>query len=574
MRAEAMEDRVELVAGPVQQPQSNVLLDIETCTTQLLTTTLLDTLSACDEVLFGHAQQAINGMRQAQYFDDQRQLRNDRDIAASRFRAACRQAFRNMGQQSIATETRKRGGTELHLVADEDLELDLALLRIGKCCEDVASRVRHQVRRRLQVLLGLDENMTSPFCGAAIASMCRAAIAPIELGMESRLLVLKQLERNLANAMEPALDFANSALLARGVLPQLRAASAAPRAGAPSASPALVAASTAPASESAAPMSGADLNAVVAQVAQWLAQNGAVADAAAEAAAAPALEPEAAAAPAATQAQELARERRRLEIAERRSAELTRARELRAAAENSADAVLGGVIGQAHVPESMCDVMRGPLRRHLETMHARRGETSPEWRSACKLVRDIGWALDPESAQSEQGHWREMLPAIGDSLRSALHSVRVVDHEVERVVRGFGERCEQLLPRNHPAEAPAEIAALDEATNDAVLAAHDDPAPPAEEMAVAAVTAPVVVPSFSEALRHVRQLTPGRWFELPDDQGLYQRAKLVWTSATTERCLFVNGQGKLVADRPYARVAHDLVAGAFREVDSAGKALP
>lgn len=71
----------------------------------------------------------------------------------------------------------------------------------------------------------------------------------------------------------------------------------------------------------------------------------------------------------------------------------------------------------------------------------------------------------------------------------------------------------------------------------------------------------------------MRQLVLGQWFELLDDQGQTQRAKLVWTSAMTERCLFVNGQGKLVADRPHARVAHDLVAGAFRELDAGAAAL-
>lgn len=567
-----MEDRVELDTGPVQQPRSNVLLDIETRTTRILVAVLLDTLSACDEVLFGRAQQANNGMRQAQYFDDQRQLRDDRDIAANRFRTACRHAFRNMGQPLPGNEAAKRGGGELHLVADEDLELDLALLRIGTCCEDVASRVRHQVRRRLQVLLGLNESMTSPFCGAAIAHMCRAAIAPIELGMESRLLVLKQLERNLANAMEPVLEFANSALLAHGVLPQLRATPAVSRGPAPPASPPAAAATQAVAAASAAAISGTDLNALMAQVAEWLSQNGA--DAAPEAASTPALEPEQAnAVPAETQEREPARERRRLEIAERRSAELTRARELRAAAEHSADAVLGGVIDQAHVPQSICEVMRGPLRRHLQAVHARRGESSTEWRNACKLVRDIGWALDPESARSEQAHWREMLPAIGESLRSALHSARIVNHEANRVVRGFSDHCEHLLSLTPPAQVATEIGAIEGASVDAALAAQDEPESCTEATTATPATAHLAAPSFTDALRQVRQLTPGRWFELPDDHGRCQRAKLVWTSATTERCLFVNGQGKLVADRAYARVAHDLAAGSFREIDSAGNRL-
>jgi hypothetical protein len=35
----------------------------------------------------------------------------------------------------------------------------------------------------------------------------------------------------------------------------------------------------------------------------------------------------------------------------------------------------------------------------------------------------------------------------------------------------------------------------------------------------------------------------------------------------------VNGQGKLVADRPHARVANDILGGQFREIESGEAAL-
>ena len=37
--------------------------------------------------------------------------------------------------------------------------------------------------------------------------------------------------------------------------------------------------------------------------------------------------------------------------------------------------------------------------------------------------------------------------------------------------------------------------------------------------------------------------------------------------AMTGRCLFVNGSGKLVADRPHSRIAADVIAGSLRELD-------
>jgi hypothetical protein len=335
-------------------------------------------------------------------------------------------------------------------------------------------------------------------------------------------------------------------LIEYGVLPHLRATPSAPRLAVQTAPAAAVAPSpTAHAvATTATSVSASELGDVLAQISHWLAQNTPVSQPEPPAPAivqtmkpAPVVETEVA-------ELEAARERRRAEIAARREAEVQRARDLRVAAERSAETVVGVVLQQTHVPESIANVVRGPLRRHLEMVHARRGETSTEWRSACKLVRDIAWALDPETATSEQDHWRAMIPGIVESLRAALLSIGTDEREVDRVVAGFGARYEAMIAAHETVEAPA--------TEVVVEAAPVTEAPNT---------------GFSEALRRVRQLVLGQWFELLDDQGQMQRAKLVWTSAMTERCLFVNGHGKLVADRPHARVAHDLIAGAFRAVD-------
>ena len=521
-----------------------------------LTRTFHETLASCDDILFGHAQRAINGLRQAQYFDDQRQLRISRESATCAFASVCMAVLEGRATEDGPVTTVRLVDDPLQLVADDDLELDLALFRVGKRCDEMAPRLRHQVQRRLEIVFGLSSGATTPLSGAMLAKMCRAGLAPIELGLESRLIVLKQLEKRLAADMEPLLESVNSLLLEHGVLPNLRASSALPRTMPSSVSSGhavaaarhVVAAAPAPAPDV------QQLGEVLTRMTQWMAQQTAVAEVPTQAAApVPMAAPSASAWPAAaaiaapeTQVQaELERERRRNEIAERRAAEVERAQELRFTAQRSADQVVTMVLSQAHVPDGIGQVVRGPLRRHLETVHARRGETSTEWRSACKLVRDIAWALDPETASNEQAHWCAMVPGIVSSLRAALLGVGMADHETDRVIAEFGARYEQLLaPTAAPAVAESPIAATAERT----------------------------LPSFTDALRHVRQLVLGRWFELVDDQGRPQRAKLVWTSAMTERCLFVNGHGKLVADRPHARVANDLLAGQFREIDDAALA--
>jgi len=545
----------------------SVVHALSACIGERLTLAFRETLASCDDILFGHAQRAVNGMRQAQYFDDLRQLRLSQAAATQAFAVACRTAIETGTLDSVSMA--RRADDPLQLVADEDLELDLALFRVGKRCDEVAPRQRHQVQRRLEIAYGLGDGATTPLGGAMIAKMCRAGMAPLDIGLESRLIVLKQVERHLATALEALLDPVNALLLDYGILPNLRHAPAvAARSIAPAPTHASPSRSVSPPSVSAeAQTSVADIHQLgeaLQRMTQWMAQQTQVVPESPSVTTAPAAS---AGAVSDDPVDEAAREQRRLEIADRRAAERERARELRLAAERSADGVVAMVLTQAHVPECIGQVVRGPLRRHLETVHARRGETSTEWRSACKLVRDIAWALDPETATSEQAHWCAMVPGIISSLRAALLNVGTDEAEVDRIVAEFGERYEQMLGGHEatPAEANDAVTATPAVASESRV---DEP-----EAMPAATPTDRVLPSFSDALRQARQLTLGRWFELPDDQGRTQRAKLVWTSAMTERCLFVNSHGKLIADRPHARVANDILSGQFREID-AGEVAP
>ena len=557
-----MPNVVEFGARRALSDQPLTVHALADCVCERLSLAFRETLSGCDDILFGHAQRATNGLRQAQYFDDLRQLRLSQEAAVRSFAAACRGALQTGAVAPVAMP--RRADDPLQLVADEDLEVDLALFRIGKRCDEAAPRLRHQVQRRLEIVYGLADGEATPLGGAAIAGICRAGMAPLDIGLDSRLIVLKQVERHLASAMEGVLEAVNALLLEHGILPNLKALppAASRQASAPAAiaGRTIAAATPARATSTATAIDVQQLGEALTRMTQWMNRQPIVADPdqAMLAAATPAEEP--IGADIASDEQELARARRREEIASRRAAERERARELRIAAERSADVVVSMVMNQAHVPDCIGQAVGGPLRRHLEAVHARRGETSTEWRSACKLVRDIAWALDPETATSERAHWCAMVPGIVTSLRAALTAAGSDDAEVDRIVAEFGQRYEALLA-DTPAE-PAPQASSEAAGN------PPDIADAAKEQAPERSA-----PSFGDVLRQVRQLALGRWFELVDDEGRTQRAKLVWTSAMTERCLFVNGQGKLVADRPHARVANDILSGQFREIAPDG-AMP
>ncbi len=576
-----MENVVELSSRRSFGHVSEAMGDLETRVGSIFVHAFAATLKACDDAFSIRAEDERVSARQTRYFDDLRALRRCQSTANTRFRNACSAMFNQLN----GSDSAHSGDPELRIVGDDDLEFDLALFRIAKRCDDAAPRIRHQVERRFQVLLGLAEGTAAPLSGSSLARLCRIAISALDLPIDARLIILKRLERDFAAITEPALESANSIMLEHGVLPNLRAMPGKPGASMSTsthhATPAPSAAHPQPSSHAYAPAHAVahaaamaapavDIQQAISQVSQWIAQQ-----AASEAAAAPMVVRPLAAVP--VPADHLAdleatRERRRTEIAERRIAEMSRARELRIAAERSADASVNQLLRQTHVPASLGEVLQGPLRRYLEAIYSRRGDASSDWRIASKLVRDIAWSLDPETLRSEQAHWRVMVPGIVDSLRGALFSIGLDDRKVDAVVGEFRDRYEVLLGDIAVADVAvvadpeAEVLAASEATSDNVVPTIGQPnivQPTIANSENSGVT------SFADALRHVRHFALGQWFELVDDSAALQSAKLIWTSARSERCMFVNRQGKLVADRTHNRIAADFLAGQFRALKAA-----
>ena len=70
-----------------------------------------------------------------------------------------------------------------------------------------------------------------------------------------------------------------------------------------------------------------------------------------------------------------------------------------------------------------------------------------------------------------------------------------------------------------------------------------------------------------DALAKVRALAVGTWVELVDGNGESQRAKLIWNSAISQRCLFVNRNGQMTADRSYQNVASEWMLGHVKPIE-------
>lgn len=288
-------------------------------------------------------------------------------------------------------------------------------------------------------------------------------------------------------------------------------------------------------------------------------------------------------------------ENRRAQLLEKRASEAARAQESRVLAQRTSQKLIAEVLEQTPVPAVVGTLLNGPLRRHLELVHARRGEESKDWKSARKLVRDVVWSFDPETISVERAHWQAMLPNIVNALRGALSAVGMHDEDIEGVAGEFRSRYRELVEATqmHAGSAPASFGVIDAdqlpdapapeqdaltempaaelaATATAATAATSAEAPEAPTDAGTAAEDTVLATrpqlTHMEALAQVRALKLGAWFELSNPQGQQQRGKLIWSSSSTQRCLFVNRNGQLISDMSYAAVAVELMMGHIHPV--------
>ncbi len=681
----------------------------------LLRASLQQALAEVDDTLFEMSEKASDGTLKQQYFDDLRMLRRTRDAAADRFDASFRGAFMlySHGRPLIKHASAEALSDELSLVDESDLEVSLALSRIAARCDEDVARQRLELTKRLQFLFHrADSDTQTPYAGSVIAESVKMAVAELPIGLESRLVLLKRIERHLAEGNAGAIQESNKALFEGGVLPELkltytRRSADAPRPQGTSSeggeAAAHAAAAVAPqidlgalateitklltasrprpagidpgtveldasvvdkrlsqvrdpgtvdsqqfgqavrrmlttgpngepnahvlsdqvenaidlvalmfdfvarddampkeVQESLTPLrlpllrsalrgahvfdgSGADqhpLRALMESAAEigrsWSPESdrdGRVLSQIQSAVANAVAESELDAGDGVERVQQdlrafMAGEQKRAQLLEKRSAEAAQAQERRLAAQRNSQQVIADVLEQTPVPNVVGTLLNGPLRRHLELIHTRRGEESKDWKSARKLVRDIVWSFDPVTISVERAHWQAMLPNIVSALRGALGAVGMHDNDIDGVVVEFRNRYRDLVATTQqaPGSAPESFAKIDaDAMPDAPPPQVDAEAePPAAEVIEHAAKTGL---TYSDALAKVRALAVGTWVELVDGHGESQRAKLIWNSTISQRCLFVNRNGQMTADRSYQNVASEWMLGHIKPIE-------
>jgi hypothetical protein len=191
---------------------------------QALTGTLFDNV---DDALFDLAEKAESNAAQTQFFDGMREVRKKRTLTERLFLDEVAHGVAELATgklRSRGSTEPSRGGGELSLVEDSELEESLAVGSMGSKAEMRLSRVLFALNQRLAVICGggkLDDT-SNPLAPAAIAQAFRMAQRELAVETRVRLIVYKLFDRYVMSGLDPLYDELNITLARAGVLPQLR----------------------------------------------------------------------------------------------------------------------------------------------------------------------------------------------------------------------------------------------------------------------------------------------------------------------------------------------------------------
>ncbi|WP_255505417.1 DUF1631 family protein [Alkalisalibacterium limincola] len=234
--------------------------------------------------------------------------------------------------------------------------------------------------------------------------------------------------------------------------------------------------------------------------------------------------------------------RKRVELAEKRTAEAQRGQERLETARHRALAALEERLGDRKLRAVAQTTLRRYWIHHATVVELRHGEDSEQYASALRVVELVVSCLD--AAASGAGSLSALLPNLESALAPVLASSGTTGQSAEELVR--------LLERELSGEdgTSMEVAAGD------VVAELETALPDAEP-------APIPVPARDEAApeglrlvsdrdkldydpddaEKIRALAMGTWVEFVGEDGTVQPAKLSWQSPISSRLLFVNRRG-------------------------------
>lgn len=219
-------------------------------------------LDRFDKRLYELAEQSRNHLEQQRCFDSRHFVQQGRTAFIQSFAAKLRESFEDMGDTDDDPSLQSLSLHSLTLLDRTEHELTAALDKLGARSEAQNGPILSELSYRLAVLVAAPplEGKQLPLGPQNMARILRIASEPMNLPLEHRLLLFQEFESSVGRTLVSLYEGINAKLLADGILPQLRAFTAArathgpAHAGTPAGAPAAAATSTESAENSSEPI--------------------------------------------------------------------------------------------------------------------------------------------------------------------------------------------------------------------------------------------------------------------------------------------------------------------------------
>lgn len=213
--------------GPTSPAAHAALVAVADHAQSRLVALLGEALGQVDDTLFDFLQggSAAHGRHQ-QYFDAMRELRLKREsvlaLYAEHFRTGSL-ALERGEPRTVPRLVESDGDRELQLVAEDELEEQLAIDMLAQTLRRRLGRALPALDRRLAAAVGLAtiEPAQNPFGAHYVAFALSAALRECEIGIQVKLVLFKLYERALAGRIDTLCLELNQRLIDAGVLPTL-----------------------------------------------------------------------------------------------------------------------------------------------------------------------------------------------------------------------------------------------------------------------------------------------------------------------------------------------------------------
>ncbi|GGA23919.1 DUF1631 family protein [Dyella nitratireducens] len=186
-------------------------------------------LERFDKRLYEQAEQSRNHLEQQRCFDSRNFVQHGRTAFIQSFSAKLRESFECLGETDDDQTSQSLSLQSLTLLDRTEHELTAALDKLAARSEAQNGPILSELSYRLAVLVATPplEGRQLPLGPQNMARILRIASEPMNLPLEHRLLLLQVFESSVGRTLVSLYEGINAKLLADGILPQLRAFTAA-----------------------------------------------------------------------------------------------------------------------------------------------------------------------------------------------------------------------------------------------------------------------------------------------------------------------------------------------------------